>query len=83
MNYRYFGNTGIKISEICLGTMGFRWETDKKNSHDILSAYCDSGGIFIDTADIYNEGESERIIGSWLKDKKLRLEDKVYLKICI
>ena len=68
MNYRYLGRTGLKVSELCLGTMTFGREIDEKASHQILDHFVGAGGNFIDTADVYTRGVSEEIVGSWLKD---------------
>jgi len=73
MEYRNLGNTGLKVSELCLGTMQFGWTADESTSHEILSEAFDNGINFIDTADIYSRwaegnpgGVSETIIGNWL-----------------
>ncbi len=73
MEYRTLGRTGLKVSELCLGTMTFGWSADEKTSFDIMSAAFDGGINFFDTADIYSRwvegnsgGESETIIGKWL-----------------
>lgn len=68
MKYRKFGNTGILVSELCLGTMTFGWQADEKVSHSILSHFQESGGNFIDTANVYSDGKSEEIIGNWLEN---------------
>lgn len=67
MLYRRLGNTGTAVSQYCLGTMTFGHEADEAASHQILNAFFEGGGNFIDTADVYSNGESERIIGRWLK----------------
>jgi aryl-alcohol dehydrogenase-like predicted oxidoreductase len=69
MKYRLLGKTGVKVSELCLGTMTFGRETDEKESRRILDHFRSEGGNFIDTADVYSTGKSEEIIGSWLKDQ--------------
>ena len=76
MEYRALGRTGLKVSEICLGTMQFKWTTDEATSYAVLDAFVEGGGNFIDTADIYSRwaagcvgGEAETIIGYWLKRK--------------
>lgn len=69
MNYRYLGKTGLKVSELCLGTMTFGRETDEATSHQMLDHFAAAGGNFLDTADVYNHGTSEEIIGRWLKGK--------------
>lgn len=63
MEYRYMGRSGLKVSEICLGTMMFGGVTDEATSRQIIAAARDSGVNFIDTADVYNKGESERVVG--------------------
>lgn len=76
MNYRRLGRTGLKVSELCLGTMQFGWTTDEVNSLAVMDAFVAAGGNFLDTADIYTmwgpkgmagAGESEEIIGRWMK----------------
>lgn len=67
MNTKYLGRTGVRISELCLGTMTFGWRADERISHAILDAFRDEGGNFIDTADVYAGGKSEQIAGEWLK----------------
>ena len=74
MEYRNLGNTGLKVSELCLGTMQFGWTADENLSFEILNAAYAAGINFIDTADIYSRwvdgnpgGIAETIIGKWLK----------------
>lgn len=74
MNYRRLGRTGLKVSELCLGTMQFGWTADEATSFAVMDAFVEAGGNFIDTADIYSRwaegnpgGVSEQIIGRWLK----------------
>ncbi|MGW8144781.1 MAG: aldo/keto reductase [Anaerolineales bacterium] len=74
MEYRTLGRTGLKVSELCLGTMQFGWTADEATSFKILSAAFQGGINFIDTADIYSRwaagnpgGVSEKIIGEWMK----------------
>lgn len=69
MLYKTLGRSGLKVSELCLGTMTFGREASEAESHQMLDSFVEAGGNFIDTADIYSDGESERIIGAWLKDK--------------
>ncbi len=66
MQYRLFGSTGIKVSELCLGTMTFGREADKDTSFKIMDRFVEEGGNFFDTANVYNQGVSEEIIGEWL-----------------
>ena len=74
MEYRYLGQTGLKVSELCLGTMQFGWTADETLSLQILDQAYNSGVNFIDTADVYSRwvpgnpgGVAESIIGKWLK----------------
>ncbi|WP_342646256.1 aldo/keto reductase [Mucilaginibacter sp. CSA2-8R] len=70
MKYKLLGRSGLKVSELCLGTMGFGteggWGADRATSFDILDAYADAGGNFLDTANVYKLGTSEKIIGDYL-----------------
>lgn len=70
MEYRYVGKTGLKVSELCLGTMTFGRETNISDSHKIMDEFAAAGGNFLDTADVYSNGGSEEIIGKWLKDRR-------------
>jgi aryl-alcohol dehydrogenase-like predicted oxidoreductase len=63
MDYRRLGNSGLEVSPLCLGTMMFGDRTDEKEAARIVGAAFDSGVNFIDTADQYAKGESERITG--------------------
>jgi len=70
------GETGLEVSELALGTWRFgretdagHIETDREAAHELLSAYRAAGGRFIDTADVYGGGDSERWIGEWLADR--------------
>lgn len=67
MEYRTLGKTGTVVSTLCLGTMTFGTETDEKVAHEQLDRFVERGGNFIDTANVYSGGESERIIGRWLE----------------
>jgi aryl-alcohol dehydrogenase (NADP+) len=73
------GSSGLEVSLLSLGTNVFTWTVDRKTSFDILDAYVDAGGNFIDTADLYTAwapgnvgGESETVIGEWLKRRGRR-----------
>jgi aryl-alcohol dehydrogenase-like predicted oxidoreductase len=66
MKYTTLGNSGTSVSTLALGTMTFGAEADEEASGDILAAYVEGGGNFLDTADAYSKGESEKIIGRWL-----------------
>ena len=69
MNYHYLGKSGLKVSELCLGTMTFGWGADEVQSHQMLDRFIEVGGNFIDTANIYADGMSETILGHWLKNQ--------------
>jgi aryl-alcohol dehydrogenase-like predicted oxidoreductase len=78
MEYRRLGRTGLKVSELCMGTMQFGWTADEDLSHKILNQAFESGINFIDTADVYSRwaegnpgGVSETIIGNWIKKYKI------------
>lgn len=77
MNYRRLGKTGFDISEISLGTwqVGGKWGSpfDFKLAQDILRKAINSGINFIDTADVYSEGDSEKAVGKILKDSGKRI----------
>src|SRR3972149_5503373 len=77
MNHRLFGRTGVWVSPLCLGTMNFGSPTDAADSSAIILRALDAGINMIDTADVYNGGESERIVGQTLKDSGKR--DQVFL----
>ncbi|NIS82071.1 MAG: aldo/keto reductase [Anaerolineales bacterium] len=84
MEYRNLGCTGLKVSELCLGTMQFGWTADEDTSYEVLTGAFDAGINFIDTADIYSRwvegnpgGVSETIIGNWLKKSVARREEVV------
>ncbi|XP_021360064.1 uncharacterized protein LOC110454718 isoform X1 [Mizuhopecten yessoensis] len=77
--YRFLGKSGLKVSNICLGTMTFGKSTamehgptqrDKAESHAIMDRFVNLGGNFIDTANVYSKGLSEEIVGTWLKKQK-------------
>ncbi|MGE0799318.1 MAG: aldo/keto reductase [Lautropia sp.] len=63
MAYRRLGNSGVMVSTLCLGTMMFGDRTDAREAGEIVAACRDRGVNFIDTADVYSLGESERITG--------------------
>ena len=84
MDYRTLGRSSLKVSPICLGGNVFGWTADEATSFSILDAWLDAGFNFIDTADVYSRwapdhtgGESETVIGKWLKASGKR--DRVIL----
>lgn len=73
MEYRRFGRTGVKVSPLCLGTMNFGDPTGEADSIRIIHAALDGGINFIDTANVYNQGRSEEIIGKALAGRRERV----------
>ena len=74
MLMRRLGRTGLRVSALCLVGNTFGWTTDQKASEAVLDAYVEAGGNFIDTADVYSRwvsghkgGESEDVLGKWMK----------------
>ena len=86
-----FGDTGIQTSELQFGTWRFGKETeegnveiDEERAHELLDAYADAGGRYIDTADVYGGGDSEEWIGDWLSDRdreRYTIASKIYWQI--
>ncbi len=76
MRYKLLGNTGIKVSELCLGTMTFgdRWGNgaNETESLEVAAAFADAGGNFLDTANKYHEGQSEEICGKIIASNRER-----------
>ena len=68
MEYRRLGRSGLKISKLALGTMNFGNPTDKTESFRIINTALDAGINILDCADVYADGESERIIGEALAE---------------
>ncbi|RFU93578.1 MULTISPECIES: aldo/keto reductase [Citrobacter] len=65
MKYRKLGNSGLSVSNLTLGTMGFGTETPENEAFAILDEFVDVGGNMIDTADVYGGGASETLLGRW------------------
>lgn len=70
MKYRLLGNSGLRVSELALGTMTFGeewgWGAAKEEARKIYNAYREAGGNFIDTANLYTNGASESLLGEFL-----------------
>ena len=89
MDYRQLGSTGTRVSELCFGTWRFGrktggvLETDEAAAHELLDAFADRGGTFMDTANVYGDpnGTSESYIGNWLAEREREqyvIASKVY-----
>ncbi|HEX6980600.1 MAG TPA: aldo/keto reductase [Alphaproteobacteria bacterium] len=72
MEYRALGVSGVKVSPICLGTMMFGGQTDEATAERIIGKARDAGINFIDTADMYNAGRSEEIVGRAIRAQRDR-----------
>lgn len=76
MRYRLLGRSGLRVSELCLGTMAFgeevRWGASREECERMLRAFADAGGNFIDTADKYTGGTSERYVGELIAGERDR-----------
>jgi aryl-alcohol dehydrogenase-like predicted oxidoreductase len=88
MEYRKLGRTGLRVSELCLGTMQMGWTSDEAASRAVMDAFAAAGGTFIDTANVYTGwvkeshlGHSEEIIGRWLHQKGNRREMVLATKV--
>lgn len=84
MDYRTLGRSALKVSPLCFGGNVFGWTADERTSFALLDAWVDAGFNFVDTADVYSRwapghagGESEAVIGRWLKQSGKR--DKVVI----
>lgn len=88
MDYSNLGRTGLLVSELCLGTMQFGWSADEEAAFEVMDAFYDAGGNFIDTADVYSRwaegndgGVSEEIIGRWMQERGNRHEIVLATKV--
>ena len=74
-DFRTLGRSGLVVSPLALGAMTFghgEWGADEAISQAIFDAYRDAGGNFIDTADVYSGGESERLVGKFIAERNAR-----------
>jgi aryl-alcohol dehydrogenase-like predicted oxidoreductase len=88
MELRMIGRSGLKVSPLCLGGNVFGWTIDEKRSMELLDAFFGAGFNFIDTADVYSTwvsghqgGESEAIIGNWMKSRGNRASVVIATKV--
>jgi len=74
MKYKLFGRSGLRVSELALGTMTFGeewgWGASKKESQKIFDAFANAGGNFIDTANKYTQGTSEKYVGDFISSDR-------------
>jgi aryl-alcohol dehydrogenase-like predicted oxidoreductase len=77
MRYRLLGRSGVRVSELCLGAMVFGderggWGATREEASAILASFAEAGGNFVDTANFYADGESERIVGDLIRPDRDR-----------
>jgi aryl-alcohol dehydrogenase-like predicted oxidoreductase len=74
MRYKLHGRSGLRVSELCLGAMTFGsdwgWGANDEESRAMFDAFADAGGTFIDTAHVYTEGASERLVGEFIQSDR-------------
>jgi aryl-alcohol dehydrogenase-like predicted oxidoreductase len=74
MNYQLLGRSGLRVSDLCLGTMTFGedwgWGAAKDEARKIYDAFREAGGNFVDTANIYTNGSSEQFVGEFIADHR-------------
>jgi len=80
MKYRYLGQTGVQVSELCFGTMSFGGDVDKETSFSMYKAAREAGINFFDTADHYNHGLSEKYLGEFMEHERqnINVSTKIY-----
>lgn len=75
-DYVTLGRSGLRVSQLCLGTMTFGtewgWGSEETIARAVFDRYIDSGGNFLDTADAYTEGHSEELLGKFIRESGLR-----------
>ena len=88
MNLRPLGRSALRVSPLCFGGNVFGWTVDERTSFSLLDAWLDAGFNFVDTADVYSRwapghtgGESETIIGKWLKGSGRRSQVVIATKV--
>jgi aryl-alcohol dehydrogenase-like predicted oxidoreductase len=81
MEYRFLGRTGLRVSELCLGTQTFGWGADEATAHALADRFVEAGGTFFDTSNIYNKGQSEIMLGNWLKKRGNRSQFVIATKV--
>src|ERR1700730_14024979 len=88
MEKRELGKSGIKVAPLAFGTNVFGWTADESTSFELLDAFVDAGFSLVDTADVYSKwipghigGESETIIGKWIKKSGKRNKVVIATKV--
>jgi aryl-alcohol dehydrogenase-like predicted oxidoreductase len=79
MKYTTLGRSGLAVSTLTLGTMTFGAETNAEAAHAQLDQYADAGGTMLETADVYSGGQSEEIVGEWLRDQNTMTRDRLII----
>lgn len=72
MRQRALGRTGLQVSRLALGTMTWGRDTDEHEARDQFDAFIEAGGTLVDTADVYTDGDSERLVGRIVAERSLR-----------
>lgn len=76
MHYKVLGKSGLRVSELCLGTMTFGdvwgWGASREESRKIFEAFAEAGGNFLDSANVYTDGQSEQLIGEFIAGSRER-----------
>jgi aryl-alcohol dehydrogenase-like predicted oxidoreductase len=77
VRYKLLGNSGLRVSELCLGTMTFGedwgWGASPEESRKVYDTFLEAGGNFIDTANVYTNGTSERLLGEFMHGQRERI----------
>ena len=77
MRYKLLGKSGLRVSELCLGTMTFGedwgWGAGRDESRAIYDAFLEAGGNIIDTANVYTNGTSEKLLGEFMQENRERI----------
>ena len=77
MRYKLLGNSGLRVSELCLGTMTFGedwgWGSSQEESRKVYDTFLEAGGNFFDTANVYTNGTSERLLGEFIQGQRERI----------
>lgn len=79
MKYRTLPGTGISVSNLALGTMGFGPETEESVAFQILDAFVEANGNLVDTANVYGAGASEEVLGRWFASRPTDVTSRVVL----